>query len=119
MIESIDTNDAFPDRDIPDGVYAFKVTSVRKKTKGNKTFYIWALEYDGVKAEQVMFANQMKGLLKVLGCTETTPGHFEWDPDLMEGKEFIATVKHVADKKDPSKIYQNMVDFKEADTVPF
>ena len=60
-------------------------------------------------------------LLRVLGCKETKPNKFEWDRDLMEGKEFISVVSHDPDKKDPSKIRQNMTEFEavKSEDVPF
>jgi hypothetical protein len=116
MREELDTNDSFPDRDIPDGEYDFKIESIRRLDKNGKRFYAFKVEAEGVHYEQVLFPNNMKGLLKVLGCTETLPGKYDWDPDLMEGKTFHATIKHETDKK--GNLRQQMVDFKEAD-VPF
>jgi len=121
--EITDTNDSYSDKDIPDGAYNFKVIRVVKKLGGpykDKPFYIWTLEYEGVQGEQVLMPNMMGGLLKVLGCTEIKPGHYDWDTDLVVNQVFLATVSHKADKKDPSKMRQYMDDFKAAkEDVPF
>jgi hypothetical protein len=37
----------------------------------------------------------------------------------MEGKSFIATVTHAADKNDPTKIRSHMKDFKAVSEIPF
>lgn len=120
--EQTDTNDSYPDKDIPDGTYEFKVISCQKKFGGknkDKAFFVWKLQYEDLKGEQVLMPNKMGGLLKVLGCTEDKPGHFDWDTDAVEGKEFKATVSHAPDAKDPTKIRQEMGDFKEATGIPF
>lgn len=122
MREEIDTNDNYPDRDIPDGEYTFIIDKIVKRYGGkNKDvpFYSMKVKYEEIMGEQVLMPNKMRGLLKVLGCTETLPGKYDWDPDLMEGKMFNATIKHEVDKKGTMR--QQMVDFKsakEAD-VPF
>ncbi len=121
MREEIDTNSSYPDRDIPDGTYTFKVLSIDKKFGGpkkDKPFYVWNLRYEGIDAEQVLMPNLMGDLLKILGCTETSPGKFDWDREALEGKEFDATVSHAPDKK--GKMRQNMGDFKASSAdVPF
>lgn len=123
MRESIDTTDNYPDKDIPDGAYEFKVISVDKKYGGknkDKPFYIWKLEYEGVKGEQVLMPNKMGDLLLALGCTQTKPGHFDWDTELVVNQIFSATVSHEADRKDPSKIRQQMSGFKKVkEEAPF
>jgi hypothetical protein len=119
--EQTDTNDNYPDRDIPDGTYTFKINSVTKRYGGankDKPFYSWKLEYAGVKGEQVLMPNMMGGLLKALKCTETKPGHYEWDTDLVVNQEFEATVTHETDKK--GVLRQQMGDFKAAkEDIPF
>ncbi len=113
--EQTDTNDSYPDKDIPDGTYEFKVLNVTKKMGGankDKPFYVWKLEYEGVKGEQVLMPNMMGGLLKALGCMETAPGKFDWDTELVANQVFSAKVTHAPDKKDPSKMRQQMSDFR-------
>jgi hypothetical protein len=121
MRETTDTNDSYPDRDIPDGTYTFKVESVVKRYGGankDKPFYSWKLEYEGVKGEQVLMPNKMGDLLRVLKCTETEKGKFDWDTDMVVGKEFDATVTHETDKK--GVLRQQMGDFKPSSAdVPF
>jgi hypothetical protein len=123
MREQTDTNDNFPDRDIPDGTYTFKIESVAKRYGGankDKPFYSWKLEYDGVKGEQVLMPKKMGGLLKVLGCTETTPGHFDWDTDLVQGQYFQATITHALDKKGTMRQEMGLFNkAKDTDDVPF
>jgi hypothetical protein len=111
--EITDTNDNYPDRDIPDGTYIFKVASVAKRYGGSnkdRPFYSWKLEYEGVKGDQVLMPNKMGDLLRVLKCTETKPGSFDWDTDLVVNQEFEATVFHQTDKK--GVLRQEMSDFK-------
>lgn len=123
MRENIDTNDSYPDKDIPDGRYEFKVLSAEKKyggAKKDKPFYVWRLEYEGIKGEQVLMPNKMGDLLRALGCTETEPGKFDWDTELVVNQVFAATVTHEADKKDPSKIRQQMSNFEKVkEDAPF
>ena len=120
MQETIDTASRYNNSsDIPDGTYTFEVVTVRKKYKGEIPFYIWTLEYDkDQEGDQVLLPSMMGDLLRVLGCKEISPKKYEWDPDNMEGKEFIATVSHEPDKKDPSKMRQQMTNFRAAD-LPF
>lgn len=111
--EQTDTNDSYPDRDIPDGTYQFKVESVVKRYGGankDKPFYSWKLEYEGVKGEQVLMPNKMGELLRALKCTETEPGKFDWDTELVVNQVFEATVSHKTDKK--GVLRQEMSDFK-------
>lgn len=123
MRETLDTNARFADTSIPDGEHEFEVKSVTKKYgKKDVAFYVWTLLYKGGKGEQVLLPSMMGDLLRVLGCTETTKGHFEWDPELMEGKFFKATVSHEPDKKDPNITRQQMTGFQkvnQTDDVPF
>lgn len=111
--EQTDTNDNFPDRDIPDGTYQFKVVSVVKRLGGtnkDKPFYSWKLEYEDIKGEQVLMPNKMGDLLRALGCVETEKGKFDWDTELVVNQVFQATVTHKADKKGVMR--QEMSDFK-------
>lgn len=118
MRETTDTANQYTNRDIPDGRYSFKVVSVTKKVgKKNVPFYIWKLDYGIASGEQVLLPSMMGNLLRVLGCTEISPNKFDWDTDAVEGKTFEATVSHEPDKKDPSKIRQQMNEFKEG--IPF
>ena len=123
MRETIDTNDSYPDKDIPDGTYEFKVLSCEKKFGGankDKPFYVWKLEFEGVRGEQVLMRNNMGDLLRALGCKEVKSGQFDWDTDLVANQVFSATVTHEPDKKDPSKIRQQMSGFKKVESdVPF
>ena len=121
MREMADCNDSYPDQDIPDGTYEFKVISVAKRYGGankDKPFYSWKLEYEGVKGEQVTMPNKMGDLLRALGCEETSPGKFSWDTDLVVNQVFSATVSHKPDKA--GKIRQEMSDFKKIkEDAPF
>lgn len=113
MIEEIDTNSKFSNKDIPDGKNTFRVMSVKK----NEKLYIFTLSYDnGKEGEQVFFSSTIAPLLKALGCKESKPGVYILDTDVILGTSFVATVSREADKKDPTKIYQRMKDFGE---VPF
>ena len=115
MEEIIDTNyvGGFGNKEIPDGKYTFRIKGFKKNGK----MYIFTLIYDGdMQGEQVFFAGNIGPLLKVLGCKEATKGVYIFDSELVLGSQFTATVCHEANKKDPTKIYQNMKDF---DEVPF
>ena len=68
--------------------------------------------------------NQVGPLLVILGAKEdpAKKGHYLWETDLMAGKTFKATISHDKDKKDATKVYQNMKDFKasaQAEPTPF
>lgn len=110
MIETIDTNFDYSGKDIPEGRNTFRVTGFKKNGK----LYIIKVSYDGGKeGEQVFFASNIGPLLKVLGCSESTPGVYILDTDVIIGKPFAATVFLQTDKKDPNKVYRNMKDFDE------
>ena len=122
MQEEIDTTGQYPDSDIPDGTYTFRVKGIRKIVKGTNTMYAWDVEYEGVNGTQILLPSMMGDLLRVLGCKETTKNKFLWDKELLTGQAFTATVTHERDKKDPAKIRQQMRDFKkstEKDDVPY
>ena len=119
--ELTDTNDSYPDKDIPDGTYTFKVLSVEKKyggTNKDKPFFVWKVEYEGIKGEQVLMPNMMGDLLRTLKCKEDKPGHFDWETDLMVNQQFEATVTHEMDKG--GKVRQRMGNFKAVkEELPF
>ena len=122
--EITDTNSQFNDN-IPDGTYDFEVVSVvRKEIKGKKA-YEWTLNYDGGQGKVLTWPNQVGPLLVLLGAKEdqVKKGHYLWETDMMVGKPFKATISHDADKKDSTKVYQNMKDFKgvpeKKDDIPF
>ena len=121
MRETTDTNDNYPDRDIPDGTYEFKVINVAKRYGGankDKPFYSWKFEYEGIQGEQVLMPNHMGDLLRVLKCTEMEKGKFDWDTELVVNQFFEATVTHEADKQ--GKMRQRMSGFKAVkEDVPF
>ena|ERR1700690_2664333 len=114
MIEEIDTKSNFADKEIPDGVDIFRVVGCRK----NEAMYIWSFTYENgsKEGEMVFFANNMGGLLKVLGCKETSKGVYAFDTSLTDGVQFKATVYSEPDKKDKSIMRKRMKDF---DEVPF
>ena len=115
-MESTDTNGMYPDKNISDGKHTFTIKKVVGKPLGGAYGYVWTLEEEGKTYEQVLFGNMMGGLLKVLGCSETSPGKYEWDTDAVTGKTFSTKVSHSPDKKNPSKMRQQMTDF---DEIPF
>jgi hypothetical protein len=120
--EITDTNSQF--NDIPDGTYDFEVVQVvRKEIKGKKA-YEWTLEYDGGDGKVLTWPNQVGPLLALLGAKEDPEkkAHYLWETDMMIGKTFKATISHDPDNKNPSKIYQNMKDFKKSEAteeIPF
>lgn len=118
-MESTDTNRG--DNPLPDGRRTFCVGHVKRITKSSGDIYIWTLAYDGGEGVQILLPNMMGGLLRVLGATEVSPGKFDWETDLMDGKYFEATVSHGVDAKGVMR--QNMTDFAKItgkeDDVPF
>lgn len=119
--EYTDTNSDFKNEPIPDGRHTFKILDVRRHMKGTTKMYFWELEYeDGAEGTQLFLSNMMGDLLRILGCTETKKGEFEWETDMMVGKYFAATVSHVLDKKGVER--QQMDNFaisEKPDEVPF
>jgi hypothetical protein len=121
--ETTDTNSQFHD-DIPDGKYDFTIVKVeRKEIKGNKA-YEWVLQYSDGEGKVLTWPNQVGPLLVILGAKEdpAKKGHYLWETETMVGKTFRATITHDVDKKNPSKVYQNMKDFKasdKAEVTPF
>ena len=117
--EQTDTNSDYGD-DIANGTYDFEVVRVDRKNIKDKIGYEWKLEYKGkdgadIVGKQLLWPNQLGKLLSILGCKETEKkGVYEWDTDFQQGKTFTATVSHEIGKKDPSKTYQMMDDFKES-----
>lgn len=126
MYEEIDTANKY-DNSIQDGTYDFIVESVTKKVKNSVNMYILKLTFKGESGEretgeQILFPSGMGPLLEVLGCKKTSGDKYGWDPDMMQGKAFMATVKTEPDKKDATKMRQNMKDFKpsaETSDIPF
>lgn len=117
--EITDTNSQFNDN-IPDGNYDFTVQSVaRKEIKGKKA-YEWILNYGkDSQGKVLMWPNQVGPLLALLGAKEDAEkkGHYLWETEMMTGRTFKATISHDPDKKDPSKIYQNMKNFQKSEKV--
>ena len=112
MIEEIDTNSNFADKEISEGEHTFRVSGCRKKG----AMYVWSFTYEGKEGEMVFFANNMGPLLKVLGCKETSKGVYAFDTSLTDGVQFKAVVYSEPDKKDPKVMRKRMKDF---DEVPF
>lgn len=111
-LEETDTSSNFEKTPIPDGDHEFTVICVDpvEKVKG---LYEWQLTADdGNDYQQNLFANEMGGLLRVLGCNETSKNKFSWDTVLVEKRKFLATVSHVPDKKNPDIIRQKMTNFR-------
>lgn len=111
--EITDTSNKFPNQDIPDGSRTFTVVEVTKKygAKGGE-YFVWKLSFDGDKlGEQILLPNMMAELLRVLGCTETEKGKFDWDTNEQADKTFVASVSHKPDVKNPSITRQHMSSF--------
>lgn len=110
--EITDTSNKYPNQDIPDGSRTFTVVSVEKKYGGKGgEYFVWKVSFDGGVGEQILMPNMMAELLRVLGCTETDKGKFDWDTNEQADKTFVASVSHKADPKDASKIRQHMGGF--------
>ena len=130
-IEQTDTSPTYENKQIPDGEHTFKVVRVKSIIKGTTKLYVWTLEYpaesiaeggirqDTEQGEQVLLPSMMGDLLRVLGCKETSKNKFLWDSEEVVGDTFVATVSHEPDKKDPTKIRQQMTNFKDDENIPF
>ena len=118
-METIDTTNKYGD-DLPDGLWIFKITKIEKFFSPVE-FWVFSLEHGTGNGRQPFFANMLGPLLRILGCEETSPHIFEWDPELQIGKYFQAVVSHEPDKKNPSKIRQHMGQFQRVDenSIPF
>lgn len=121
--ERTDTTNKYANQAIPEGRRKFIVAGPVVKKYGGKggEFFIWKLQFDGGIGEQVLLPNMMAELLRVLGCDEPEPNLFDWDTNEQEGKAFMATVKLVADKKDPKIVRQHMSEYAviEDSGIPF
>lgn len=115
MIEEIDTNSNFSNKELPLGKRVWRIENCRKKDALN----ILKLSYDGGQGEVALFGNQMGELFKLCGFTETKKGVYAVDRELMQGIEFEAEVYEEADKK-TGKVYKRMKDYaKVGEDVPF
>ena len=106
MIEEIDTNSNFAEKEIPDGDHSCRVLGTRK----NNAMYIWSLSYDnGKEGEIVLFGNTMGPLLKALGCKEgSKKGIYVLDTSITDGGTFKATFFSEPDKKDKNVMRKRM-----------
>ncbi len=121
--EITDTTSQFNDH-IEDGPHSFKVVKVVRKEISGKKAYEWTLAHEDGEGKVLTWPSQVGPLLIILGAKEDPQkkGHYLWETDLMAGKTFKATITHDADKKNPSKVYQNMKDYEksnEAERTPF
>jgi len=120
--EETDTKSQFDD-DISDGEHEFMIEEVVAKEINGKKAYEWKLDYKDeneqlAEGKVLTWPNQIKELLRILGCEEYETDKFRWDTVMQKGKWFFATISHDPDKKNPSKIYRNMKDFKKSDREP-
>lgn len=96
MIEDIDTNDDYSNKEIPEGRRKFRVVPGSPRKVG-KT-YFWKFSYSSDEGEQKdgdigFFPNTMGELLKALGCKESDkPGKYTLNTDVTDGGEIEATV---------------------------
>ena len=118
--EILDTSPKYPDKDIPDGTYTFRVKIVSKKDINGKPGYEWNLEYDGNEVQVLMWPSQMGPLLRLFGVKETEKNKFMFDTMEMEGKTFKATAFKTEKN---GKTFQNLKDFvvaeDKSDDIPF
>ncbi len=88
----------------PECHVVLQVTGVVLKSKRDNEsvkFYVWSfdtLQSDNDQIENelqfLFFSSQMGGLLTALGCTETSPGKFDWDDEDVKGKKIRADIAH-------------------------
>lgn len=115
--EILDTSSNYPDKEIPDGTYAFDIVNVSKKDIKGKPGYEWQLEYDGKQVQILMWPNQMGPLLRILEVKENEQNKFMFDTMEVEGKEFTATA--YKDKKGYQQLKDYKIHEKDKDEVPF
>lgn len=124
MPERTDTNFQIT----PEGVYDMTSTKpcVKKLTKTDKPYYTFEFSYvsDGVldTHKEIVFPSQAGLLLKAFGCKEVKPGVFEWEKDEIVNRRIRATIKHLDDKKDPTKKRASIVaaePLAEEPSIPF
>lgn len=118
-VETTDTSGQYPEKNIADGTHTFTVEKVVGKQLGKAYGYVWTLEENDQLYEQVLFGNEMKDLLKILGFAEVSPNKFEWETEQAKGQSFIVDVSHVSDKKKPDTMRQKFTNFKPESDVPF
>lgn len=95
MIQEINTNNDYSDKEIPDGRRKFTVVAGSPRKVG-KT-YFWTFSYTSDEGEQKngdigFFPNTMGPLLKALGCQETETGKYTLNSDLTDGGSIEAEV---------------------------
>ena len=108
MPEVTDTN---PDI-YPQGVTKLKVskTPLKKKTANGYTFY--EFEFEGMVNEEIRplklfyWPSEIRDLLLALGGKEDPEkkGVISWEKEEVVGKSIKATVYHVPQRKDPSRL---------------
>lgn len=115
--EILDTSNNFPGKDIPDGIYGFKVGIVTKKDIKGKAGYEWNLNSNLGDFQILLWPNSMGPLLRVLGVKEDQPNKFLFDTMEVEGLRFEATA--YKDKKG----YQALKDYRativDSNDIPF
>jgi hypothetical protein len=112
-METTDTNSLYPNKNISDGKHTFVVEKVVGKQLGGVYGYVWTLEEKGELYEQVLFGNEMKELLGILGFKKGDDGKFHWETEDAKGKPFSVIVSHVPDKKKPDVMRQKFNNYTE------
>lgn len=121
MPETTDTNPNI----FPEGKRRFTVAGVPKKKKTDKghTYYEWQFEcnMDGELRDLKLFfwPSEMKELLLAVGGKEDPEkkGHITWEKEEVNGKSIEATIVHIPQKKDPTKMDAKMKEI--AEGLPF
>lgn len=111
----------------PECSVVLKVTGVVLKSKRDDSsvkFYVWSfdtLQSDNETIENelqfLFFSSQMGGLLTALGCTETSPGKFDWDDEEVKGKTIRADITHQILKGDTKHTLINIEPYQEEQVV--
>jgi hypothetical protein len=96
MIEEINTNNDYESKVLPDG--HLKLTVFAGTPRKAKTTYWWKFKFaadDGSEGEGEigLFGNQMRPLLKALGCVEgSKPGWYVLNSDITDGGKIEAVI---------------------------
>lgn len=122
MPETTDTNFQIT----PEGTYVMTATKpcIKKLSKNDKPYYTFEFSYvsEG-KVEthkEILFPSQAGLLLKAFGCKEVKTGVFEWEKDEVINRKIKAEIKHLDDKKDPTKKRASIVSAEQvAEEIPF
>ena len=121
--EITDTTPKYDNQDLPDGRFEFMIIGdiVKKYGKNGGEFFVVTLQHASGIGQHLFMTSMLGPLLRAIDIPETEKNKFDWDTTEQASKKFIATISHVPEKKDPSKIRQHMSDITKIgnEEIPF